>query len=97
MDSIEKKHPVFGKTINEIKSNHLKCITSIDMKVSDITSNKPSSSSEHLKSNLIPWILLQYLEKSPQFTNNLSSMYPNGNTQLHIRNWWVPLRSALYL
>ena len=32
--------------------------------------------------------------KSPQFTNNGSSMYPYGNNQLKIRKWWVPLRSA---
>ena len=25
------------------------------------------------------------------------SMYPNGNTELQIRKWWVPLRSALCL
>ena len=24
-------------------------------------------------------------------------MHPKGNTQLQIRKWWVPLRSALYL
>ena len=51
--------PTFENTINEIKFNHLKVITSIDMNVSAITSNKPSSSSEHLKSDLIPCILLQ--------------------------------------
>ena len=45
----------------------------------------------------MPVILLQSLEKSPQFTNHLSSMYPNVNTQLQILKWWVTLRSALYL
>ena len=29
--------PIFKKTINEIKDNHLKGITSIDMNVSDVT------------------------------------------------------------
>ena len=39
--------PTFEKTINEIKSKHLKNITSIDMNVSDITPKKLSSSSEY--------------------------------------------------
>ena len=51
--------PTFEKTTNDIKDNHLKNITSIDMNVSSITSNRTSLSSEHIKSNLIPWILLQ--------------------------------------
>ena len=41
--------PTFENTINEIKANYLKNITSIDMNVSAITSNKPHLSSEHLK------------------------------------------------
>ena len=47
----EKFEPetTFEKTINEIKYNHLKSITSIDINVSDIISNKPYPSSEHLK------------------------------------------------
>ena len=40
--------PIFENTINEIKANHLKSIASVDMNVSAITSNKPSSSSEYL-------------------------------------------------
>ena len=64
--------PTFEKTINEIKSNHLKSITSIDINISSITSNKPPFSSEHLRSYLVPWILLQSPEKSPQFTIRLS-------------------------
>ena len=35
--------------------------------------------------------------KSPQFTNNFSPMYPNGNTQLQNQKWWVSLRSAPFL
>ena len=77
--------PTFRKTINEIKADHLKGIASIEMNVSAITSNKPSLSSEHLKSDLMPCVLLKLPEKSAQFTNNFSSMYPNGNTQLQIR------------
>ena len=89
--------PTFEKNINEIKANHLKIITYIDINSSDITPNKPSSSSEHLKSDLMLWILLQSPEKSPQFTNHFSSIYPNRNTQLQIRKLLVPLRSVLYL
>ena len=92
-----KPEPTFEKTTNEIKDNHLKNITSIDMNVSSITSERYSSSSEHIESDLIPWILLQSLGKSPQFTKHLSSMQPKGNTQLKIRKCWIPLRSALYL
>ena len=40
--------PIFEKTINDIKANHLKIITSIEMNLSAITSKKPSSSSKHL-------------------------------------------------
>ena len=87
----------FEKTLNEIKYNRLKGITSIDMNVSYITSNKPSSSSEHLKYDPMQWILLKSPGKSSQFTNHLSSVYPNGNTQLHILKWWFSLRSELYI
>ena len=84
------------KTINEIKDNHLKIISSIDMNVSAITLNKNSSSYEHLKFNLMPWKILKSLGTSPKLTNILSSMYHNGNNQLQIRKQWVPLRSAIF-
>ena len=67
------------------------------MNVSDITQNKPSLSYEHLKYDLVSWIILESPEKSPQLINHLYSMSPNRNTQLKIRKWCVPLRSALYL
>ena len=41
--------PTFEKTINDINANNFKVITSVDMNVSDITSNTPSLSSKHLK------------------------------------------------
>ena len=50
--------PTFENTINEIKDNYLKSITYISMNVSDISFNRPSSYYEHLKANLMPWILL---------------------------------------
>ena len=51
--------PIFRNTINEIKANHLKSITYIDMSVSAITLDKPSYPSEHIKSYLMPWVLLK--------------------------------------
>ena len=89
--------PTFEKTINEIKTNYLKNITSIDMNVSAITLDKPSFSSENIISELMPWILLQSLGKSPQPTKYSSSMHHKENNQLQIRKWWVPLRSSLHL
>ena len=80
-----KPEPTFEKTNNEIKYNHLKHITSIDMNVSSITSNKHFLSSEHLKSDLMPCIFLESLGKSPQFTKYLSSMHLKGNNQIQIR------------
>ena len=80
-----KPEPTFEKTTNGIKDNHLKNITSIDMNVSSITSNKHFLSSEHLKSDLMPWILLQSPGKSPQLTKHLSSIHPKGNIQVQIR------------
>ena len=79
--------PTFEKTINEIKYNHLKCITYMDMNVSAITSNKLRYSFENLKSNIIPCKLLQASGKSPQFTQHFSSIQPKENTQLKIRKW----------
>ena len=51
--------PTFKKTINDIKSNQLKIITSVDMNVSFIILNKPYFSSEHLETYLISYIPLQ--------------------------------------
>ena len=82
-----ESEPRFENNLNKIKDNHLKSITSIAMNLIDITSNKTSSSSEHLKSNLMPCIPLQPPGKSPQFTKHLPSMHPKGNTQLQIRKW----------
>ena len=55
--------PTFEKIIIEIKANYLKIITSIDMNLSAITSNKSALSYEHLRSYLMPWIILQSPEK----------------------------------
>ena len=86
--------PKFENNINDIKANHLKSINSIDMNPSPITLNKPSSSSEHLKPNLIPWKVLQSPRKSPHFTKHLYSMHPKENNKLKIRKCWATFRSA---
>ena len=67
------------------------------MSVSAITLNKPSLSYKHLKSGLMPCILLQSPVESPQFTKHLSCMNPKGNTQLQTIKWLVSLISSLYL
>ena len=76
--------PTFDNTIHDIKDNYLKNITSIDTNVSYITLNQLSLSSEHLKYNLMPWILLLSPEKLAEFTKDLSSMKSKGNTQLQL-------------
>ena len=43
------------------------------------------------------WKVLQSPIKSPQFTNNFSSMTFKGNPQLEILKCWVALISELYL
>ena len=78
--------PTFENTINEIRSNHLRSITSIDMNVSAITLNQHSLSYEHLKYDIMTCILLQSPGKSPQFTKYLSSMHPKVNPQLKFEN-----------
>ena len=46
--------PTFENTIHEIKANHLKSITSINISVKYITSKKPYLFSEHLKYKIMP-------------------------------------------
>ena len=53
--------PISENTINEIKDDHMKIITSVAMNLSAITLNKPSSFSENIKSDLMPWIIQQSL------------------------------------
>ena len=65
----------------------MKIITSLDMNTSYITSNKPSSSYEHLNANLMTLIVLQSHGKSPQFNKHLSSVHLKVNTQLQIITW----------
>ena len=87
----------FEKTINEIKADYLKSITSLDMNLSAIISNRPSSSSEHLNTNLMPWMILKSPETSPQFTNRMFSLSLEGTIQLQILKWWVAIGSSFCL
>ena len=62
---------------DEIKADHMKIINSLDMKISSITSNKPSLSYEQPYSNITKWPLLKSSDKYShelQFTKPLSSM-----------------------
>ena len=88
-----KLETTFENNVDDIKANHLKIITSLEIKLSAITSKKPYLYSEHLNADLKPWVFLQSPGKSPQFTKNLSSVHLEGNTQLKIRKWWIALRS----
>ena len=72
----------FEKNIDDIKADHVKSITSLNMNLLAITSNKTYLSSEHLNVNLMPWIVLQLPIKPPQFTKHLSYMHLKGNIQL---------------
>ena len=49
---------------DEIKADHVKTFNSFDMKISSITSNKPSSSYEQPYDDITKWTLLKEPEKS---------------------------------
>ena len=49
----------FKNNIDDVKVYHVKSMTSLDINISAITSNKPSLFSEHLNANLMIWIVLQ--------------------------------------
>ena len=57
----EKFEPetTFEKNIDDIKSGHMKIITSFDMNLLAINSDTPSSSSEHIDAKLMTYIPLQ--------------------------------------
>ena len=68
-----KTETTFKKTIVLIKSDHMKSITSLARNPSDITSKKPSLSSENLNAIIMKYIFQQSGGRSPQFTKHLSS------------------------
>ena len=101
MNSIAKvgkieSETTYGKNIDEIKYDHMKIITSIEMNLPTKNSNKLYSYSEHINAGLITYILLQSPEKWQHFTKHLSSVYLEGNIQLQIRKWWVAIRSERF-
>ena len=68
MNSIAKvgkieSETTYGKNIDEIKYDHMKIITSIEMNLPTKNSNKLYSYSEHINAGLITYILLQSPEK----------------------------------
>ena len=87
----------FEINIDEINADNVKSITSLDINLSDITSNIPSLYSGHLNENITSWIFLKSPEKLLQLTKHLSNMYLEGDTKLKIRKLWVTLRSEFYL
>ena len=91
---VEKFEPetTFDNNIDNIKDDHIIITTSLGMNISAITSNKYSSTFGDIKTNIMTWILLKLPGKSPQFTNHLTSMHLEGNTQPKIRKWWVTIR-----
>ena len=66
----EKSEPeaTIEMKLDDIKAGHMKTIDSIDVKISSITSNKPSSYYEQPYNNLAKWTLL----KSPDSYSHVS-------------------------
>ena len=74
--------------INELK---YETVSSIDMKIPDLSSNKPYSSYDQPSADIIKFPLLKAPEKyshESKFTKHLSSMVLEGNTLLQIQKWW---------
>ena len=83
----------------DIKSDHMKNIYFLDMKISDIISNKYSSSSEQPYYGLIKWPLLKPTDKhshESQFTKMISSLNLRGGTLLWLLNLWYSLWSSFW-
>ena len=81
--------------IDEIKSYHVKNIYYLDMKISDITSKKPSSSYEQTSAHITKFPLLKSPEKSShasKLTKRISSMNLAGNTLLQLQKFWYAIR-----
>ena len=73
-----------------IKSDNVKSIESLDMKLSAIISNKTSSSYKQPYADLIKLILLKSPEtysQVSQFTKHMSSMNIEGDILLQPQKW----------
>ena len=72
----------------EIKVDNATTFNSINMKLSDLTSNISSFSYDQPSADIIQWTLLNPIEKyshASQSTKQLSSMTPEGHTIIQIQ------------
>ena len=82
--------------LGEIKSEHIKNIDPIEIKVSAITSNKSSSYSEEPTTDIVKLPLLKLTDKyshASQFNKYLSSLNFEVDTLLQIPKLWDAIRS----
>ena len=86
----------FEKKIDEVKSDHMKSITSLEMNLSNFPSYTPSSSSENINAYIMTQIILKSPGKPTQFTKYLSFMHLEGDTQLQIQKGWFSLGPEFY-
>ena len=97
--SQSKIEAVIDIKFNKILADKTKTFKSFNMKISDLTSNKPSSSYEQHSSDIIKWPHFESHEKSSyasQFIKRLSSMTIEGDTFLQIQKWWDYICSAFW-
>ena len=76
----------------------MKTINSFNIKISDITQNKPSLSYEQPYTGLVKWELLKSPGKSShafQFTKRLSSINLEGDTLLQFQKLWDSICSTV--
>ena len=82
-----KLEATFNMRLDELKSE---TASSIDMKISTLSSNTPLSSYEHPLADIIKFPLIKSPEKyshASQFTKHRSSMTIEGDTLLQIQKW----------
>ena len=85
--------------LDEIKDEHMKNINSIDVKISAIISNKPSSYSEQLTDDLVKCLLLKSPYKSSNashFTKTIPPLTLKDIVYLKFKNGGMPLYPHFY-
>ena len=83
--------------LNEFK---FETVISIDMKLSSLSSNKPSSYYDQHSADIIKFPILKSAETyshASQFTKHLSSVTLEGYTLLKIKKWWDTIISDFFL
>ena len=70
----------FERNIDKIKYDHVKIITSHEMNLLDITSNKPYLCFEHLNDYIMAWVVLQPPVKSIKCTKHLCLPWTSKET-----------------